>query len=110
VKERDNHFMNTKTFFLRFAGLIALALSALPLFAITLNLLLFFHLIPDTLIDNGYGNALAQTCVYIWLVCLLMGFISIFVQKPWRLVLYFSPLYAPILFTIVSTAWQSATL
>lgn len=98
--------MNWKTFAIRFAGLIAIALAAGPLYALTLNLLILARQIPEDLIDKAYGNTLTMKCVYVWLVCLLAGFGSIFIKGSWRYILYFSPLYAPALFAVIYTLIQ----
>ena len=98
--------MNWKTFALRFAGLIVIALAAGPLYALTMNLLIITKQIPEELIAKAYGNTLTLKCVYVWLVCLLAGFGSIFLKDSWRYILYFSPLYAPSVFSIIYTVIQ----
>ncbi len=98
--------MTWKLFLLRFAGLILLAALAWPLYAITVNGLLWFDLISPELIEQGYGHALTLRMVFVWLTAIAAAFASIFVKDDWRLVLYLSPLYTPSLFAIAYTLVQ----
>lgn len=98
--------MNWKVFTLRFAGLILIALAAGPLYGLVMNLLLATEQITPEMIETAYGNALTMKCVYIWIGCLLLGFGSLFANENWRYLLYFSPLYAPVLFALLYTIMQ----
>lgn len=98
--------MSMKTFLIRLLGLVIIALSAGPLFALTMNLLLAAGMIPQELIDKAFGSALTMKCVYVWMGCLLLGFGSLFVQGNWRYLLYLSPLYGPSFFAILYTVMQ----
>lgn len=98
--------MNLKAFFMRLAGLVVIALAAGPVFGLTVNLLLAVGLIPVELVDKAFGNILAIKAIYIWFGCLIVGFASLFLKESWRLILYFSPLYAPSLFAVAYTLVQ----
>lgn len=100
--------MTLKTFFIRFAGLIIIALAAGPVYAVTVNLLILLNLIPIELADKAYGNILTMKAIYVWTGCLLVGFGALFLKEKWGLILYFSPLYAPSLFAIIFTLIQNA--
>jgi len=99
--------MTMKTFFIRFAGLIVIALLAGPLYAITVNFLVLTNMIPPDLVDKAYGNVLTLRTIYVWIGCLLVGFASIFARGSWRYIFYFSPLYATPIFAVVYTMLQS---
>lgn len=98
--------MNWKNFTLRFVGLVLIALAAAPLYGLVINLLLATGQITPDMVETAYGNVLTTKCVYIWIGCLLLGFGSLFVKESWRYMLYFSPLYAPILFALLYTVMQ----
>lgn len=95
--------MNWKDFALRLVGLIAIAIAAGPLYAVVVNLLLKAGQIPADLVDKAYGTTLITQCVYVWITCLPLGFLAIFLKENWRYLLYFSPLYAPSLYAIIQT-------
>ncbi len=94
--------MNAKTFALRFIFLIVIAIAAGPVYAITVNAMVFFGIAPYD------GTALTMQAVYVWLGCLLIGFGSMFIKDDWRLTLYLSPLYAPSLYILVFTIMQGS--
>jgi hypothetical protein len=98
--------MTLKTFFLRFGGLIVIALAAGPLFAVTMNVMIYFQLFPESLVDKAFGNVLTMKAIYVWMGCLLAGFGSLFLKEQWRLILYFSPLFAPSIFAVIYTLLQ----
>lgn len=99
--------MTYKTLIVRFGGFILIALAALPLYAVTVNALVYFQIITPELADAGYGNELTMKAMFVWMGCLLPGAIAIFVQQKWARILYFSPLYAPSLFAAIYTAIQN---
>jgi hypothetical protein len=98
--------MNWKSFALRFAGLLAIALAMFPMFGLTMNLLVLLKLVPLEMMDKAMGTEIARQAMYVWLGCLIPAFASIFFQGSWRYILYFSPLYAPSLFAVVYTLMQ----
>lgn len=98
--------MNWKIFALRLAGLIAIALAMFPLFGLTMNMLLYFELIPSGVIDKAAGNVITMRSMYVWLGCLVLGFASLFLKDSWRYILYFSPLYGPCVFAVIYTLMQ----
>ncbi len=95
--------MTFKEFFIRFAGLILIALAAGPLYAVTFNLLVFFNIVPLENADKAFGTIVTTRATYVWLACLLPGFASLFMRTKWRLLLYFAPLFAPSLFAVFFT-------
>ncbi len=99
--------MTMKSFFIRLAGFIAIALLAGPVYALTVNALVLAQLIPAELVDKAFGNILTLRAIYVWIGCLLVGFASIFLKANWRYIFYFSPLYAPSLFAVIYTLMQS---
>lgn len=98
--------MNWKSFALRFAGLIAIAVAMFPLFGLTMNLLVLFKLVPLEMMDKAMGTDIARQAMYVWLACLVPAFASMFLKGNWRYILYFSPLYAPSLFAAFYTIMQ----
>ena len=99
--------MTKKVFFYRFAGFILIAISAIPLYALTVNVLLFFNLIPQDLRDTAFGHEMTFKAVVVGCGCLVLGFAGIFPKESWRHVLYFSPAYAPSLYAIIHTMTQA---
>ena len=95
--------MNWKNFALRFAGLIVIALAMFPLFGFTVNMLVFFKLVPAEMVDKALGADIIRQSMYVWMASLPFGFASLFFQASWKYILYFSPLYAPSLFAIAYT-------
>ncbi|PZQ45904.1 MAG: hypothetical protein DI551_06160 [Micavibrio aeruginosavorus] len=95
--------MNWKTFALRFAGLIALAIAGFYLYAFSVHMMIRFEVFPPELIDKAFGTELTRNTVYVCVFTFLLGFISLFIKDKVRSVLYFAPLYAPILFGIIYT-------
>lgn len=98
--------MSKKEFFLRFLGFVLIAVAALPVFALTVNALIYFDTVPVELRDTAYGSELIFRSVVVWCGCLVLGFAGIFPKETWRHVLYFSPLYAPSLYAIIHTITQ----
>ncbi len=98
--------MNWKDFLLRLAGFVVIAVAAMPVFALTINALVLFSLIPPTLMESGFGNIVTMKAVFVWAGCLLTGFGGIFIKEKWGLILYLSPMYAPALFAVVFTLIQ----
>ena len=95
--------MSWKIFALKLAGFVVIALAAMPVYALTVNALLFFSLIPSDLVETGFGNAMTMKAVMVGLGCLLPSFAAIFIRAKWAVVLYFAPLYGPPLFAIAYT-------
>jgi hypothetical protein len=98
--------MSKKEFFFRFLGFVVIAVAALPIFALTVNALIFFDAVPLELKDTAYGSELIFRSVIVWCGGLILGFIGIFPKESWRHVLYFSPIYAPSFYAIVHTLTQ----
>jgi len=99
--------MTLNNFLIRFGGFVLIALAALPLFAVTVNALIYFEMIPPELGEKGYGGDMTKIAMFVWMGCLVLGAIAIFVQQSWAKIFYFSPLYAPSLFAVVYTVSQN---
>lgn len=95
--------MSWKEFALRLAGFVVIALAAMPVYALTVNVLLYFSWIPDDLVQSGFGNDMTLKAVMVGLGCLLPSFAAIFIRASWALILYLAPLYGPPLFAIAYT-------
>ncbi len=98
--------MTKKVFIIRFAGFLAIAVAALPVFALTFNALIAMDLVPEELKDRAFGNELTFRAVIVWCGALIAGFAGIFPKESWRHVLYFAPLYAPALYAVIHTLMQ----
>ena len=98
--------MTLNNFLLRFGGFVLIALAALPLYAVTVNVLVYFGLIPVELAEKGFGNEMTMKAMFVWMGCLIVGGIAIFSQQGWAKIFYFSPLYAPSLFAAAYTFIQ----
>ena len=98
--------MNAKTFIIRFVGLIVIALTGSFLYAVTFHAMVAMSLIPAELAEKAYGTVLTHKTTLVWLGCVAISFISIFIKDNWRYVFYLSPLYAPPLFAAVFTLIQ----
>lgn len=98
--------MTKKTFFIRLAGFVVIALAALPVYSLAMVAMVVLQLVPQDLMDTGYGNDLTFRAVVVWCGTLVPGFAGIFPKENWRYVLYFSPLYAPALYAVIYTLAQ----
>ncbi len=98
--------MNAKTFIIRLIGLIAIALAGSFLYAVTFHVMVAMNLIPAELAEKAYGTILTHKTTLVWLGCVAISFISIFIKESWRYVFYLSPLYAPPLFAAAFTLIQ----
>lgn len=95
--------MNWKTFFIRLAGLVAIVVGGMFLFALTSNVLILMNVMTTEANGSLFGQVLARNTMYVLLGSTVVAFASIFIKDSWRKVLYFSPLYATPLFTIIYT-------
>jgi len=99
--------MDWKKYGLRFLGLIVLAVAGFYAFAVTTNVLILLHAFPQELVDKAFGVELAQKTMFVLAGSLVLGLISVFLKEQWRLILYFSPLYAPSFFAVIYTIMQN---
>lgn len=97
--------MNWNIFLLRLAGLIVISFLGGTLFAVCVNALVYFGLMPENLPDGtGYGAYLTGRAVFVWMGAIAAGIASLFLRQGWRLIFYFAPLYAPSLFAVFNIA------
>jgi hypothetical protein len=84
--------------FLRFIVLITLSLLGALLFALSINLMIATRIIDTTIVYSGFGNDVTYNAVLVWVVCNILGIISVFIEQKWRYALLLSPLLAPSLY------------
>jgi len=87
-------------------GLILIALLGGLAYAVTVNLMIKFDILP---VENlsGFGEEMTQKAVMVWMGCVLLSIVSLFVEKWWRHIFAFSPLYGPSIFSIAYTLIQT---
>ena len=91
--------MDWKALLFRLAVFLIVAISGGFMFAVTVNLLIKFNLVPEAF----DGRLLAQKATYIYMASIVLAFISVFIKQDWRKIFLFSPVYAPCLFAIIYT-------
>ncbi len=94
---------NTIALLLRIAGLVVASLLGGALYPVTVNILIYFQMMPPEQMGQAFGIVLTNKTVYVWLGANLLGIIALFIPQSWGKILYFSPLYAPSLFAVVYT-------
>lgn len=100
--------MNWKYILLRLAGVAVLFVAGILLYAVTVNILILFGLMPDSLHGQGFGYALTSQTIYVAMGTILISVAGIFIRQKWRNVLYLAPLYAPSVFAIIFTLLHRA--
>jgi ABC-type microcin C transport system permease subunit YejB len=100
--------MDWKKYGLRFLGLMVLVVAGFYAFALTTNILILIHAFPQELVDKAFGVELAQKTMFVLVGSTLLGLVAVFLKEQWRLILYFSPLYAPSLFAVIYTLMQGS--
>lgn len=83
--------------------LVTLSLLGGLAYAFSANLLIMANAIPTDEITNNFGYTMTQRAVFVWIVAVLLGIISIFIQQKWRYILLLCPLVAPSLFALLYT-------
>ena len=71
-------------FSLRFAQIILFAVLGIFFYALAFQILVSTGLIAADLDGEGYGYALTQKAVVVWLLALLVAVGGLFVQAGWR--------------------------
>lgn len=95
--------MDWKKFLLSFAGFIVIGVTGGFLYAVLVNGMIYFKLMPESIGGQGFAYALTVLASRVWMGAIALSFISLFIKQNWRIVLYTAPLYAPSLFAIVYT-------
>jgi predicted membrane protein len=83
---------------LRFIILITLSLLGGLLYAVVMNLMIFTHLIDTSELYGNFGQDITNKTVMVWIVCIILGICSVFMEKKWRYALLLSPLFTPSIF------------
>lgn len=89
--------MDWKLFLYRFVLLVTLAAGGMFLYAILINLFVYFDAMPE----NMDGYALINKTVYVFYGAILAAIAAFFIKHKMGRILLFSPLYAPSVFGII---------
>ena len=82
------------TIFVLFAAL------ALPLYALSINLMIMINLFPHDSLNYDLGQDMTQKAIFVWMGSLVFGVASIFAQEKWVLFLRLIPLLTPTIFAL----------
>lgn len=85
----------------RFISLIVLAALALPLLGLTINLLIKTDALPSAELSANVGTEITTNATYVWLVSLVPGTASLFINHSVRKYLMALPLVAPSLYAVI---------
>lgn len=87
----------------RMIVLLTLSLLGGLAYAFCANLLIMLNAIPTEEATNNFGYIMTQRAVFVWIGAVVLGLISVFIEKKWRYVLLLCPLIAPSLFALLYT-------
>lgn len=86
--------------------LITISLLGGLVFALAVNVMIMTNIVDADSVQGGFGYLMTSKAVFIWIVSVVLGIVSLFIKQKWRYFLLFSPLYAPILFALLYTLSQ----
>ncbi len=89
-----------KTVFLNLAKVAVIAALGFFVFALTFQILVASGVLNADMDGEGYGRALIQQAVLIWLGSVMVALLSLPIKAGWRWPLTLAPLYAPALFAV----------
>ena len=81
--------------------LITISLLGGLTFSIAVNIMIMTNIVDADTVQGGFGYLMTSKAVFIWILSVILGIISLFIKQKWRYFLLFSPLYAPIIFALL---------
>ncbi len=86
---------------LKIVILITLSLLGGIFYALTANFLIMGNMIPTDSASGNFGYDMTSKTVFIWLVSVMLGIVSLFIKQKWRYILLLCPLLAPSAFAFL---------
>jgi len=87
--------------FFRLLILVILSLCGGLLYSLTVNILIMADKVPTEQLSNAFGYEMTNRAVFVWMVAVLLGFISVFIDTKWRYGLLALPVIAPSLYSVL---------
>ncbi len=81
--------------------LITLSLLGGLLYSFSANILIITNLLPAETVSSNFGYEMTSKAVFVWIVSVILGVISLFIEKKWRYFLLLCPLILPSLFALL---------
>ena len=66
-----------------------------------INILILLEIIQAEAMEQNFVTEMTQKAVFIWLVGIVLGIVSLFIKQKWRYILLACPLIGPSLFAII---------
>lgn len=88
---------------IKILSLIIFALLGGILFALVTNILIATGAMQNVISYETFGPDMAFKATIVWMVSVVVGFISLFIKQKWRYALTLAPLYMPSLFAVIYT-------
>jgi len=87
----------------RFLSLALFALLGGVVYALSINLLVGTGAFSNQQIESNIGYVMTQKAVYVWLVSIMVGGLSLFIKKKWGYALLSLPFWTPSAFAFIYT-------